>query len=141
MAPNIQNPIRDSAYYMHTGKLPLASKVSFYVRRKMFTLFMEAMCPTKETSILDLGVTSDNKYQESNYFEQFYPYNDKVVCAGTEDGSQLEQGYPGITSCLPRPTIHCLFPTNSSTSYLAMPLLSTPEDEEDKSSLSGRFCE
>ena len=82
---------------MHTGKLPLASKVSFHVRRKMFTLFMAAMRPTKETSILDLGVTSDDRYQESNYFERFYPYSDKVVCAGTEDGRHLEQEYPGVT--------------------------------------------
>ena len=46
---------------------------------------------------MDLGVTSDNKYRESNYFEQFYPYKNKIVCAGTEDGSYLEQNYPGVT--------------------------------------------
>jgi len=82
---------------MHTDKMPLASKVSFHVRRKMFTIFMAAMRPSAETSILDLGVTSDDRYQESNYFERFYPYKDRVVCAGTEDGSHLEQEYPGVT--------------------------------------------
>ncbi|OGP53817.1 MAG: hypothetical protein A2Y65_12620 [Deltaproteobacteria bacterium RBG_13_52_11] len=81
---------------MHAGKVPLASKVSFYVRKKMFALFMATMRPTGETTILDLGVTSDNRHQESNYFERFYPYTDKVACAGIEDGSHLEQEYPGV---------------------------------------------
>jgi hypothetical protein len=82
---------------MHTGKLPLASRVSRHVREEMFALFMATMCPTRGTSILDLGVTSDHRYQESNYFEQLYPYKDKIVCAGIEDASFLEQKYPGVT--------------------------------------------
>lgn len=97
MVRKIQSPFRDSPYYMHTGKMPLAWRVSFHIRRKMFTLFMATMRPTEETSILDLGVTSDDTYQESNCFERLYPHKDKVVCAGTEDGSHLEQKYPGVT--------------------------------------------
>ena len=62
MVRNIQSLFHDSPYYMHTGNMPLASKVSFHVRRKMFRLFMAAMRPTEETSILDLGVTSDDRY-------------------------------------------------------------------------------
>lgn len=46
--------------------------------------------------ILDIGVTCDDQYQESNYFERLYPYKDKIVCVGTEDGSYLETKYPGI---------------------------------------------
>jgi SAM-dependent methyltransferase len=100
MAKNIQSPLNESPYYMHTGKMPLASKLSWHVRRKMFSLFMGAMRPTEENSILDFGVTSDNRYQESNYFERLYPHKDKVVCAGTEDGNHLEQKYPGVTFVL-----------------------------------------
>ncbi len=85
-----------SLYYMHTGRLPLASRVSLYARRQMFALFMETMRPTVNSSILDLGVTCDNVYQESNYFEQFYPFKHNIVCAGTEDGSHLEHQYPGL---------------------------------------------
>lgn len=57
----------------------------------MFALFMETMRPTVNSSILDLGVTCDNVYQESNYFEQFYPFKHNIVCALTEDGSHLQQ--------------------------------------------------
>ncbi|MGO9018999.1 MAG: methyltransferase domain-containing protein [Syntrophobacteraceae bacterium] len=85
-----------SPYYMHTGRLPIASRLSLYARRRMFELFMKTMRPTENTSILDLGVTCDNTSQESNYFEQFYPYKHNIVCAGTEDGSHLERQYPGL---------------------------------------------
>jgi hypothetical protein len=85
-----------SAYYMHSSKLLLASRVSFYVRKQMFRFFMEIMRPTEATSILDIGVTCDRTQQESNYFEQFYPYKKNIVCAGIEDGSHLQHQYPGV---------------------------------------------
>jgi len=85
-----------SSYYMHNCKPSLASRVSFYVRKQMFHLFMQTMRPTEATSVLDLGVTCDRTYQESNYFEQFYPYRENIVCAGIEDGSHLQHQYPGV---------------------------------------------
>lgn len=62
----------------------------------MFALFMKTMEPNENTSILDLGVTCDKASQESNYFEQFYPFKHNIVCAGTENGSHLEHQYPGL---------------------------------------------
>ena len=85
-----------SAYYMNSGAVPMSSKVSLHVRRKMFQLFMYVMRPSETASILDLGVTGDEEHQESNFFEQFYPYKHRIVCVGTEDGSHLERTYPGI---------------------------------------------
>lgn len=46
--------------------------------------------------MLDLGVTSDNTFPESNFFESFYPNPEKITCAGTEDGSHLEAKFPGV---------------------------------------------
>jgi hypothetical protein len=63
----------------------------------MFNLFMELMRPLPETRVLDVGVTSDERFRESNYFEQMYPYPDKVTCVGTEDGSHLSRRYPGLS--------------------------------------------
>jgi SAM-dependent methyltransferase len=85
-----------SAFYQHSGRVPLASRLSFYVRRKMFDLFMERFQPGPETRILDVGVTSDTSFVESNYFEKFYPYPHRITCVGTEDGSHLMQEYPGL---------------------------------------------
>ena len=67
----------DSVYYRHSGTVPFASRLSFHVRRKMFLLFMQVMRPGPETTVLDVGVTSDERFRESNYFEQMYPYRKK----------------------------------------------------------------
>lgn len=57
---------------------------------------MEFFRPGPELSVLDVGVTSDDSFQESNYFEQLYPFPHRVTCIGTEDGSHLERRYPGL---------------------------------------------
>ena len=87
----------ESVYYQNSGSVPLASRLSLHVRRKMFRLFMDAVRPGPLTTVLDVGVTSDERHRESNYFEQLYPYPAKVTCVGTEDGSHLEARYPGLT--------------------------------------------
>ena len=84
-----------SAYYQHSTSL--ASQISWHVRRKMFRMFMDAFQPSTDTAILDVGVTSDTAFQESNYLEQLYPYPHRIICVGTEDGSHLEARYPGLT--------------------------------------------
>jgi SAM-dependent methyltransferase len=87
----------ESAYYRHSGSLPLASRLSLNVRRKMFHFFMDALRPQPDSRVLDVGVTSDGRFAESNYFEQMYPYPHNITCVGTEDGSHLETRYPGLT--------------------------------------------
>jgi hypothetical protein len=54
-----------SVYYQHSGGVPLASRLSMQVRRKMFDAFMDWYRPTPETRVLDVGVTSDSSFQES----------------------------------------------------------------------------
>jgi SAM-dependent methyltransferase len=62
----------------------------------MFDLFMARLQPGSETRVLDVGVTSDTTFRESNYFEKFYPYPHRITCVGTENGSHLMQEYPGL---------------------------------------------
>jgi hypothetical protein len=95
--PSNQRVSSESVYYRNSGSVPLASRLSLHVRRKMFRLFMEAVRPGPLTTVLDVGVTSDEEHRESNYFERLYPYPAKVTCVGTEDGSHLEVRYPGLT--------------------------------------------
>lgn len=90
-------PVEVSPFYMHSGKVPLASRISFHVRRSTFELFMKVMQPQKHHRILDIGVTSDESHGESNFFEQFYPDKNQITCVGTEDGSALIKKYPGIS--------------------------------------------
>jgi len=75
----------------------LASKISFYVRLKIFSSFMEIMKPAPHSLILDIGVTPDQKLPESNFFESLYPYKDRIVATSIENASFLEEEYPGMT--------------------------------------------
>jgi hypothetical protein len=86
----------NSLYYKNTGKIALASKISVQVRARMFAKFMATMQPDAEHRVLDIGVTSDNRNQEANYFERLYPHKEKIVCVGTEDNIYLEAEYPGL---------------------------------------------
>lgn len=74
----------------------MASRLSLRVRRAMFERFMALIRPTPDCTVLDLGVTGDTGNPESNYFERWYPYKNRIVCAGVEDASHLETHYEGI---------------------------------------------
>jgi SAM-dependent methyltransferase len=95
--------MNESPYYKDTGRIALASKISVRFREKMFAKFMANIKPDNKQTVLDIGVTSDDTYQESNYFERLYPYKDRIVCVGTEDGSYLEDKYPGMKFIRIRP--------------------------------------
>ena len=85
-----------SEFYLHSGSLPLASRISWHARRKMFEHFMRRFQPGPQTTVLDVGVTSDTSFAESNYLEKLYPYPHMITCVGTEDGSHLMREYPGL---------------------------------------------
>jgi SAM-dependent methyltransferase len=63
----------------------------------MFDKFLAWYGPTPKTRVLDVGVTCDDSFAESNFFEQWYPYPHNITCVGTEDASHLEQDFPGLT--------------------------------------------
>ncbi|MEG5042296.1 MULTISPECIES: methyltransferase domain-containing protein [unclassified Microcoleus] len=72
-----------------------ATKVSWYARQKMFDLLMALANPSADTTVLDVGVTSDRR-EDCNFFEKLYPHKDKITAVGMEDASFLEQEYPGL---------------------------------------------
>jgi hypothetical protein len=74
----------------------LSVRVAAQVRGRMFAEFMREFAPTRDETVLDLGVTSDQSYASSNYFEALYPYKDRIIAAGIDDASFLETLYPGV---------------------------------------------
>jgi SAM-dependent methyltransferase len=85
-----------SVFYRHSGTVAGASRLSFIARRSIYERFLAVLAPRPEDRILDIGVTSDATFQESNYLERAYPYKQQLTCVGTEDGSHLEARYPGL---------------------------------------------
>jgi hypothetical protein len=81
--------------YIARDVLGLYSYFCLEVRKKIFTSFMEMAKPTPETTILDVGATSDRR-RDSNFFEKLYPYPHQITAMGREDASFLEQEFPGV---------------------------------------------
>ena len=63
----------------------------------MYDLFIERTSIQPFETLLDVGVTSDQTYESSNYVEAWYPYKDRITAVGIDDASFLEQQYPGLT--------------------------------------------
>lgn len=83
-------------YYANSSKVPLLMDISISVRQRIFDFFMETMKPSETDQILDVGVTCDDDYMASNFFERLYPHKRNVTCVGTENGSHLTKRYKGM---------------------------------------------
>jgi SAM-dependent methyltransferase len=87
---------RVSAQYnvARPGSLPM--RIAGYQRRKVFDAFTGLGIATHDT-ILDIGATSDQSYDHSNYLAAWYPHKDRITAVGIDDASHLEKLYPGLT--------------------------------------------
>jgi SAM-dependent methyltransferase len=85
-----------SAAPNHPRLRAVAAAVSFRARKRMFQQFMDTVRPARSDVILDVGVTPDTSL-EVNYFEQLYPYRDRITATSIEDASNLEDRFPGLT--------------------------------------------
>jgi ubiquinone/menaquinone biosynthesis C-methylase UbiE len=85
-----------NAQYNLAAPDSLSMRISLKVRREMFRMFLDEFHPQDAELALDVGVTSDQTYEASNYFEALYPYKNRIVAAGLQDGAFLETIYPGL---------------------------------------------
>lgn len=77
------------------GSLPV--RIASRMRKKMFCDFLETLRPDVADSILDVGATSDDTYEASNYLEAWYPHKHQITALGVDDASFLEECYPGLS--------------------------------------------
>lgn len=74
----------------------LSVRVATRARNRMFNRFMQYFLPTRSHSVLDVGATSDDTYESSNYFEYLYPFKEKITAVDIDDAKFLEERYPGL---------------------------------------------
>ena len=74
----------------------LTVRIITRMRGQLYRVFAKQFEITRADLVLDVGVTSDRSYESSNYFEQFYPWKDRIVAAGIDDARFLEELYPGL---------------------------------------------
>ena len=79
----------------------LVDQVSLRSRRRKLQLFLEELNPTAATSVLDVGA-DELAFGEGdgcatlNFFEEHYPWPEKITALGLQDGVGFRDRYPGI---------------------------------------------
>jgi SAM-dependent methyltransferase len=79
----------------------LVDQVSLRSRERKLRLFLDELHPTAETSVLDVGA-DELAFGEGdgcgtlNFFEELYPWPDRITALGLQDGSGFSARYPKI---------------------------------------------
>jgi hypothetical protein len=81
-------------YYSFNNPLSgLAASIGLQTRKKVYKIFMDHINPNEHHKVIDVGVTPDESFAASNFFEELYPYKQNITAAGIEDASHLEKKY------------------------------------------------
>jgi SAM-dependent methyltransferase len=79
----------------------LADAISLRSRRAKLRLFLEELQPTAETTVLDVGA-DELAFGEGdgcatlNFFEELYPWPERVTALGLHDGTGFRTRHPGV---------------------------------------------
>ncbi len=85
-----------NAQYNLAASGSAADRLATVARRRMFAILMDELDPSPAHQVLDVGATSDETYESSNYLEAWYPFPAQVTATGLDDASHLERRYPGV---------------------------------------------
>ena len=86
----------------------LAQKILREQQQRIYMRFTELFPPTKDMTILDLGVNGSLGQPEQYFFEHNYPYKEKITAAGLEEFTEFSRFYPNcryvtVSRCEPLP--------------------------------------
>ena len=79
----------------------LADAISLRSRRRKLRLFLDELQPTAETSVLDVGA-DELAFGEGdgcatlNFFEELYPWPERITALGLHDGNGFRERYPSV---------------------------------------------
>ena len=79
----------------------LADAVSLRSRKRKLRLFLDELQPTADTTVLDVG-TDELAFGEGdgcgtlNFFEELYPWPERITALGLQDGAAFGARYPQI---------------------------------------------
>ena len=69
--------------------------LSMAARQQMLHLFLRTLKPDSNTTVLDVGTTSDTR-TDSNFFEKHYPFPNRITCTGLEQVHLVKQALSGF---------------------------------------------
>jgi SAM-dependent methyltransferase len=76
----------------------LASRVSLASRERKLQLFLEAMRPQPETTVVDVGATNApfSCSSPENFFEALYPWPAQITAVGNTELDRFAAAFPGV---------------------------------------------
>ncbi len=79
----------------------LADAISLRSRERKLRLFLDELQPTPDTSVLDVGADELGFGEGAgcgtlNFFEERYPWPERITALGLHDGEGFRARYPGI---------------------------------------------
>lgn len=85
----------DQKYYTAIPPNSLGERLTIIARERMYDDFMRICSPTRESTVLDVGV-ADVEHDAANALERHYPYLDQLTAAGASTGAIFRATFPGI---------------------------------------------
>lgn len=82
--------------YSKGKPLSLIDRAALRNRRKIHAILSKLVELDKLESVLDVGVTADQAYVCSNYFENHYPHKERIVALSDQPAGWLEGIYQGL---------------------------------------------
>lgn len=92
----MSNANKPNAQYNLAHPESLSIRITGMMRRRMYEKFLIEGGITITETVLDVGVTSDQSYDSSNYLEAWYPNKTCLTAVGIDDASFLEYKFPGV---------------------------------------------
>ena len=90
------NHLSPNAQYNLARSSSLPVRIAARARRRMYEQFLRRAIPLEMDTILDVGVTSDESYEASNYLELWYPHKNRITAVGLDEDSTLPVRFPGL---------------------------------------------
>jgi SAM-dependent methyltransferase len=82
----------------------LTDAISLRSRRRKLGLFLETIRPTPETTVLDIGADELGFGEPAthgcgtlNFFEEHYPWPERITALGLHSGDRFRARYPAVT--------------------------------------------
>ena len=72
---------------------PTSFTAATYQRQRMYKRFIADCKVLEQNTILDVGVTSEQTYESSNYLEAWHLHKSMITVAGVDDASFLSLGF------------------------------------------------